>query len=196
MFKASSPSSLFPLEHLAAYRPVEAIDDASCDLLRDWALLPVNGRADGRRQFQQMNFTHHKLSASKFGGHCSRPLVVGVRLVEKTHQKAGVAINDHSRSSMMIRARSVTGAGPDRGNLLQDLVEIRKDIAPARVHAAQLEYLTVPFPHANGLPRRKGLLRSPVSKLSAADGLGPHKCQHHTLTLVTRQALSRPSHPK
>ena len=67
-----------------------------------------------------MRLTKNKALFVKASGQPPGGLVVDVALVTKANQKAGVAINNHSRSSTIIRAGSVRtdlpGFGVSRSN--------------------------------------------------------------------------------
>src|ERR1035437_3197511 len=94
---------------------VKAVDDPAGNLVGNSVLFPMRGRPDSGGQFQLVNLAHHKVIGGKLAGQGARRRVVYVIFVEITDQKTGIAINHHSRSSKIRRARFVLTRDPSGG---------------------------------------------------------------------------------
>src|ERR1041385_7942560 len=136
-----------------------------------------------------MDLAHDKIVSVPLPGSGSRGLVVQVVLIQVTDQKACIAIHDHSRSSIMMRAKSVCTRSPFGGisaNRLSNPAFMLFAPGSTRVSSNTLPRLfliRIDSPGArfsSGVPRRKS---RPVRCFFfiSADTI----CQH----FVNRQAI-------
>src|ERR1035441_10333228 len=94
---------------------IKSVDNSAGHLARYGRFRPVRAGADGGRKFQLMGLAENKVLPIKPPSQIPSRFMIGIPLIQQADQKAGVTIDDHSRSSMMIRARSVRTGSPGLG---------------------------------------------------------------------------------
>jgi hypothetical protein len=109
------------LKKLSRQGAVKSVDDTAGNMFWNRFYIPVNGRANRPRQFKLMDFAQNKIVLVMLRCQVSGQLVFFVFLIQKADEKTCVAIDNHSRSSMMIVERFVLLAGPVGGISLSSL---------------------------------------------------------------------------